>query len=208
MPIVTSNALRLGDDARPHRKSVKLEPNTFFRRIPLAPHQMRDRVTRTRRCHRALSSRRSALDRDQWSLTIDGLVERPLTLRFGDLMRYRKSEVTSFHQCAGSPLQPFEPTRRIVQRHVGRCPPRRLLADCRPSGTPNTSGRYGADFGEFGGEKVDAYVKELPIARVEADALIAYEMNGDALAAEHGFPGSPGRAGFLWHQQREVARHG
>jgi DMSO/TMAO reductase YedYZ molybdopterin-dependent catalytic subunit len=31
-------------------------------------------------------------------------------------------------------------------------------------------------------------VKDLPIARVEADVLIGYEMNGSALPAEHGFP--------------------
>ena len=47
---------------------------------------------------------------------------------------------------------------------------------------------YGADFGEFDGVGIDAYVKDLPIARLEADALVAYEMNGDALPAEHGFP--------------------
>jgi hypothetical protein len=27
--------------------AVKLDPQTFFRRIPLAPHQLRDRITRT-----------------------------------------------------------------------------------------------------------------------------------------------------------------
>src|SRR5712691_3745103 len=92
---------------------VKLDPAVFFRRIPLVPHQMRDRVTRMQDaivlCHLGVPR----LDHHQWSLTIDGLVERPLTLRFGDLMRYPKTEVTSFHQCAGSPLAPLEPTRRI-----------------------------------------------------------------------------------------------
>ena len=167
---------------------VKLDPATFFRRIPLAPHQMRDRVTRTQDaivlCHLGVPR----LDREQWSLTIDGLVERPLALRFGDLMRYRKSEVTSFHQCAGSPLAPLEPTRRICNITWGGARLADVLADCRPSGNAKYIWSYGTDFGEFGGEKVDAYIKDLPIARVEADALIAYEMNGDALPAEHGFP--------------------
>ena len=164
---------------------VKLDPATFFRRIPLAPHQMRDRVTRTQDaivlCHLGVPR----LDREQWSLTIDGLVERPLALRFGDLMRYRKSEVTSFHQCAGSPLAPLEPTRRICNITWGGARLADVLADCRPSGNAKYIWSYGTD---FGGEKVDAYIKDLPIARVEADALIAYEMNGDALPAEHGFP--------------------
>ena len=47
---------------------------------------------------------------------------------------------------------------------------------------------WGADFGEFGGLTLDAYCKDLPIERVEADVSIAYKMNGAALPAEHGFP--------------------
>src|SRR4029450_4348169 len=90
---------------------VTLNPAGFFRRIPLAPHQMRDRLTRTEDaivlCHLGVPR----IDREQWSLTIDGLVERPLTLRFNDLERYPKALVTSFHQCAGNPWRPFERTR-------------------------------------------------------------------------------------------------
>jgi DMSO/TMAO reductase YedYZ molybdopterin-dependent catalytic subunit len=167
---------------------VKLDPATFFRRIPLAPHEMQDRVTRTQDaivlCHLGVPQ----LDREQWSLAIDGLVERPLTLRFGGLMRYPKTEVTSFHQCAGSPLAPREPTRRICNIRWGGARLADVLADCRPSAQAKYIWSHGADFGEFGGETVDAYIKDLPITRVEADALIAYEMNGNALAPEHGFP--------------------
>jgi DMSO/TMAO reductase YedYZ molybdopterin-dependent catalytic subunit len=167
---------------------VRLEPNTFFRRIPLAPHQMRDRITRTDDaivlCHLGVPH----LDRDQWSLAIDGLVERPLTLRFDEFLRYPKTELTSFHQCAGSPLQPFEPTRRVCNVTWGGVRLVDLLADCRPSPTARYIWSRGADFGKFGDVAVDAYTKDLPIARVADDVLIAYEMNGSALSAEHGFP--------------------
>ena len=47
---------------------------------------------------------------------------------------------------------------------------------------------YGADSGEFGGVPVDAFIKDLPIARIQADVLISYELNGSMLPAEHGFP--------------------
>jgi DMSO/TMAO reductase YedYZ molybdopterin-dependent catalytic subunit len=63
-----------------------------------------------------------------------------------------------------------------------------VLADCRPSAAAQYIWSYGADFGEFSGVVVDAYLKDLPIARAEDDVLIAYEMNGSALPAEHGFP--------------------
>jgi DMSO/TMAO reductase YedYZ molybdopterin-dependent catalytic subunit len=168
--------------------AVKLDPQTFFRRIPLAPHQLRDRITRTEDaivlCHLGVPH----LDREQWSLTIDGLVEHPRTLRFDDLKRYPKAEIASFHQCAGSPLQPFEPTRRVCNVVWGGVRLGDLLAECRPSASARYVWSSGADFGEFGGVTVDAYVKDLPIARAQDDVLIATEMNGDALPPEHGFP--------------------
>jgi DMSO/TMAO reductase YedYZ molybdopterin-dependent catalytic subunit len=167
---------------------VELEPKGFFRRLPLAPHQMRDRVTRTEDaivlCHLGVPR----LDRDAWSLTIDGLVERPLTLRFDDLARYPKTEVASFHQCAGSPLQPREPTQRVCNVVWAGARLVDLLADCRPHAAASFLWSYGADHGAFDGVAVDAYCKDLPLARAGNDVLIAYEMNGRALAAEHGFP--------------------
>jgi DMSO/TMAO reductase YedYZ molybdopterin-dependent catalytic subunit len=168
--------------------AVTLDPNTFFRRLPLAPHQLRDRITRTADaivlCHFGIPR----LDRDTWSLTIDGLVEHPRTLRFDGLLRYPKAEVPSFHQCAGSPLQPFEPTRRICNVVWGGARLADLLADCRPSAKARYIWSYGADFGSFSDVTVNAYVKDLPIARAQDDVLIAYEMNGGPLPAEHGFP--------------------
>jgi DMSO/TMAO reductase YedYZ molybdopterin-dependent catalytic subunit len=92
---------------------VTLDPHGAFKRDPPAPHQMRDRLTRIQDvvvlCHLGVPR----IERDQWSLTIDGMVERPRTLRFDDLMRYQKTVVTSVHQCCGSPFAPFEPTRRV-----------------------------------------------------------------------------------------------
>jgi DMSO/TMAO reductase YedYZ molybdopterin-dependent catalytic subunit len=164
---------------------VRLDPQGPFKRDPLAPHQMRDRLTRTQDvvvlCHLGVPR----LERDRWSLTIDGMVERPRTLRFDDLMRYPKTEVASVHQCCGSP---FEPTRRVCNVRWGGVRLADVLADCQPSAAAQYIWSYGADSGEFRGVVVDAYIKDLPIARVEADVLIGYEMNGSALPAEHGFP--------------------
>ena len=58
---------------------VRLDPQGPFMRDPLAPHQMRDRLTRTQDlfilCHLGVPR----IERDRWSLTIDGMVERPST---------------------------------------------------------------------------------------------------------------------------------
>ena len=63
-----------------------------------------------------------------------------------------------------------------------------VLADCRPSSAAKYIWSHGADSGEFSRVVVDPYLKDLPIASVEDDVLIACEINGSALPAEHGFP--------------------
>ena len=175
---------------------AKLDPVGFYRRVPLAPHQLQDRLTRTDDtivlCHLGVPR----LDQTEWSLKIDGLVERPLTLSFDDLRRYPKVEIASIHQCAGSPLQPLEPTRRICNVTWGGVRVGELLAECRPSAAAEFLWLYGADHGEFAGIPIEAYLKDLPLARVGADVLIAYEINGAPLPPEHGYPARLVASGF------------
>src|SRR5713226_4405960 len=106
------NPLPLGAERAAVRRA-KLDPHQFIRRIPLAPHQMQDRLTRVEDaivlCHLGLPR----IAREDWSMEIDGLLARPRTLSFADLARYEKVAVTSVHQCAGSPLEPRAPTQRV-----------------------------------------------------------------------------------------------
>jgi len=165
-----------------------MQPAEFFRRIPLSPHQMTSRLTPTQDmivlCHLGVAR----LERPAWSLRIDGLVEHPRELRFSDLVAYPKHTITSVHQCAGSPLRPFEPTRRISNVRWGGGRLADLLEDCRPLPSARFVWSRGADHGNFGELAHEAYVKDLPIERVRADVLIAYELNGEPLPPEHGFP--------------------
>jgi DMSO/TMAO reductase YedYZ molybdopterin-dependent catalytic subunit len=167
---------------------ANLDPHQFIRRIPLAPHQMHDRLTRVEDaivlCHLGLPR----VTREDWSLAIDGLVTRPRTLSFAGLMQYEKVFVTSVHQCAGSPLAPSEPTQRVCNVTWGGARLADILAECEPRPTAQFVWSTGADYGDFAGVSVDAYVKDLPLERVTSDVLLAYEMNGEPLAPEHGFP--------------------
>jgi sulfane dehydrogenase subunit SoxC len=169
-------------------KRARMEPAEFFRRIPLLPHQMSSRVTSTPDmivlCHLGVAR----IHCGAWSLTIDGLVQRSRQLGFSDLVAYPRHTITSFHQCAGSPLQPFEPTRRISNIRWAGARLADVLEDCRPLPSARFIWSQGADHGTFGQLVHDAYVKDLPIERVAADVLIAYELNGEPLPPEHGFP--------------------
>jgi DMSO/TMAO reductase YedYZ molybdopterin-dependent catalytic subunit len=77
-------------------------------------------------------------------LTIDGLVERPRTLRFGDLVGYSKTELVSVHECCGSPFAPCEPTRRVSNVTWGGTRLADILADCRHGLLQPVSGRRNA----------------------------------------------------------------
>ncbi|WP_264026882.1 molybdopterin-dependent oxidoreductase [Mycolicibacterium pyrenivorans] len=165
-----------------------MEPAGPFKRDPPAPHELRDRYTATSDvvvlCHFGVPR----LDRDLWSLTIDGLVERPLTVDFNALTAYPRTEVAAVHECCGSPFDPLIPTRRVANVRWAGASLADILADCRPRPEAAYVWSYGADSGVFGGVEVDAYVKDLPLVRVPAGVLIAYELNGAPLPAEHGFP--------------------
>lgn len=65
-----------------------------FSRFPLAPHQMQERFTPTQDlivlCHLGVPQ----FGVDSWSLTIDGLVARPLRLDFSDLTSYPRHTIS------------------------------------------------------------------------------------------------------------------
>lgn len=165
-----------------------LDPAGPYGRHPLKPHQLIDRVTRTEDtivlCHFGVPR----IDPAGWSLAIDGLVRNPRRLTFDDIVRRPSVEIASVHECCGSPMKPEIPTRRVcnvVWRGVRLAD---LLSECEPE----TAARYvwssGADYGVFEGDECDAFVKDLPIERVAADVLVAYEMNGAPLRPENGYP--------------------
>jgi DMSO/TMAO reductase YedYZ molybdopterin-dependent catalytic subunit len=168
---------------RPH-----LAPSTFFRRIPLAPHALTQPITPVADaivlCHVGVPR----IDAAGWTLTIDGLVSRPARIGFADLLRFRKHVFTSFHECAGSPLAPAEPTRRICNLRWGGAKLIDILDGCGVDPGATYLWSYGADYGEFSGEVIDSYLKDLPLQRLLDDVLVAYEMNGQPLPPENGFP--------------------
>ncbi len=177
----------------PHAPGDKGKSKTRYRagsfgRIPFAPHQLQERVTPTHNvfvlCHLGVPQ----LDADSWSLRIDGLVVRPLRVGFSNLAAYPRCTIPSFHPYCGSSLKLFEPTRRIANGWWSGVRLSDLLRDCEPSPEAKYLWLYGVDYGEFDGRSHETYVKDLPLDRVPSDVLIAYELNGAPLPAEHGFP--------------------
>jgi DMSO/TMAO reductase YedYZ molybdopterin-dependent catalytic subunit len=121
-------------------------------------------------------------------LTIDGLVRKSVRLTFSELLRRPHTKVASIHQCCGSPLKPDLPTRRICNVVWGGVRLSELLAECEPLPDARFLWSSGADYGVFEGVTCDAFVKDMPSHRANADVLVAYEMNGSPLRPENGYP--------------------
>ena len=168
--------------------SALTTPSTTYRRVPLAPHQRLDRITPTSSCFVLAHMGVPKVDAEHWSLTIEGLVRRKLTLDRAGLAALPQTRIESFHQCAGAPLRPDLPMRRVMNvvwsgvllsellERVGVLPEARFVWS------------YGLDGGNYEGHTVASYAKDLPLDRVAESVLVATELNGAPLPPEHGFP--------------------
>jgi sulfane dehydrogenase subunit SoxC len=124
-----------------------------------------------------------------WTLAIGGRVARPLTLTLAELQSLPQTEVTSVHECAGSPLAPEVPQRRAGNVRWGGVRLRDLL---EAAGTGQDAAYVisaGCDHGTFDSVHHDRYEKDLPIGKaLDGSVLVALSLNGDALPVAHGGP--------------------
>lgn len=187
-------------------------PNPPVRRFPTRPHQLIERVTPCEKLFVLAPLGAPEVDVDRWRLTIDGLVDRPAVLRFSNVLEMPKRQVEAFHQCAGDPRQWDLPTRRITNVVWGGV----ALSDVLKSTGVKPEARflwsYGLDSGNYFSTQVDSYLKDLPLHEIEErGALLAYELNGQPLTREHGFPlrlvvpGYYGTNSVKWLQRLELA---
>jgi sulfane dehydrogenase subunit SoxC len=195
--------------SRPH-----MQPATGLRRIKLAPDEMTDAVTITEHLFILAHLGVPRVDPAQWSLTIDGMVERTTTLDLAALKARPKRIVEAVHQCCGNPLEPTVPTRRVANVRWGGVDLTALLHEIGIDLRARFLWSYGLDGGTFAETSCDWYVKDLPLARLAAgDVLLAYELNGAPLPAEHGFPvrlvvpGYYGTNSVKWLWRLHLAEH-
>lgn len=169
--------------------AVRMDPPRTFRRVPLLPHQMLDRVTSQRDLFVLGHVGIPRLDASGWTLSVTGLVREPATLTFDQIRRLPKIEVESFHQCAGYPSNPKIATRRVGNVVWGGADLKALLDTLGVSPRAHFLWSYGVDHGEYEGIRSGPYLKDCPLERVaQGGVLLAYEINGEPLDAEHGFP--------------------
>lgn len=170
--------------------TVLLDPSGTVRRRPLAPHQLTDETTPTALVPVLAHFGIARIDAAGWVLSIEGLVRQPARLSLADLRRLKRRDLRAVFCCAGNPLEPTVPTRRVanvVWSGFALADVLALAGGVFPEACFVWSS--GADGGSFGGHSTAAYLKDLPLERVAAgDVLLADAINGEPLPAEHGYP--------------------
>ena len=166
-----------------------MDPPGGVRRIKRQPHGLTDGVTATEDLFVLAHLGVPRIEAADWSLEIDGLVGRASAFGLDDLKARRKKVVEAVHHCAGNPLEPHVATRRVANVRWGGTELASLLDELEVDPRAQYLWSYGFDRGDFAGTTHELYVKDLPLRRLLAGVvLVAYELNGAPLPAEHGYP--------------------
>ena len=130
------------------------------------------------------------IDGSKWRLTVDGLAGRPLTLTLDDIRKRPRVERTVTFECGGN-------RELVMHRMVGNatwagCSLKGILDDARPSKEVLEAIFWAADEGKEtlrGNEYVMNFARSMSLAdALGADAILAYEVEGQPLPVIHGFP--------------------
>jgi DMSO/TMAO reductase YedYZ molybdopterin-dependent catalytic subunit len=159
-------------------------------------------------------------DPDAWTLSVDGSVDRPQVVTLADLVSSPKRTITCTLECAGNNRTRLEPATEGEPWGIG------AISTAEFSGVPLAhildqagirSGAVevrfeGADHGSVRDRPGEIHFeRSLPVDVSRGDdVLIAVEMNGSPLTAEHGaparllVPGWYGMASVKWLRRIEV----
>ena len=147
------------------------------------------------------------VDIGQWRVTVDGEVANTLTLTMDDLRRMPSVELVSVLECAGNGRGFSEPSMAGLQWGHGavgngRWRGVRLADVLKRAGLKSSPKEVLVNGADVPLGTMPDFQRSIPIAKALHPAtLLAYEMNGELLPAEHGFPLRvvvPGWAGDSW----------
>ena len=157
-----------------------------------------------------------AVDAQTWQLQLDGEVKTPRTLSVADVRALPAVSVTATLECAGNGRAFFDPPVAGIQWRKGAVGTSRFtgarLRDVMAAGGPVAATHVwmaGADR-PLGTQP--PFVRQVPWAKaIDADTIVAYEMDGQPLPLLHGaplrviVPGWEGAYSVKWLQRLTVA---
>jgi len=155
----------------------------------------------------------------EWRLKLDGVVNQPLTLTLDDLKKMPRVELVAVLECAGNGRSFYQPRVAGTQWAFGsvgngRWAGVRFRDVLQKAGLKDSAKHILLDGADVPLGKMPDFQRTVPVQKaLDPDTLLAYEMNGQPLPQEHGFPLrliAPGWAGdswVKWLQHIEVLDH-
>lgn len=137
------------------------------------------------------------IDMDEWSLEVYDTGAKPFSFSYKDLQNFPQKSLTVTLECAGNGRKSMNPIPRGTAWDYG------AISVAEYTGTPLHKvlekldiledvvevAFHGADYGEVEPNRVEKYVRSLPLeVAFNPDTLLAWEMNGQTLTPNHGFP--------------------
>jgi DMSO/TMAO reductase YedYZ molybdopterin-dependent catalytic subunit len=130
----------------------------------------------------------------EWRLKLDGVVNQPLTLTMDDLKKMRRVEMVAVMECAGNGRSFYQPRVAGTQWAFGsvgnaRWTGVRFRDVLEKAGLKDSAQHILFDGADVPLGKMPKFQRTIPVKKaLHPDTLLAYEMNGQALSIEHGFP--------------------
>ncbi len=155
------------------------------------------------RCHTLVPQTTLA----EWKLEIAGLVDHPLTLTLPELKQFPRAELISVLECAGNGRSFYQPSVAGAQWRFGsvgnaRWTGVRLKDVLEKAGVKPAARQLLLDGADVPLVKMPKFQRTIDVAKaMHPDTLVAWEMNGEPLTADHGFPLrviAPGWASDSW----------
>jgi sulfane dehydrogenase subunit SoxC len=150
------------------------------------------------------------IDPKTYTLTIHGMVDRPVVFTLDDLQRFPSVSRMLFLECGGNSGWGKQPENATAQAIHG-------LTSCSNwEGVPVSSllkeagVQSGASWALFVGWGNESVARSIPVDKLLDDAFIAYGQNGEALRPEQGYParlllpGWLGNSNIKWVRRIEL----
>lgn len=134
------------------------------------------------------------IDERTWSVSLTGMIDTEVDLSMDEIKhQYPTKSVIHMMECSGNGRAYFEPGTPGDQWTYG------AVGNAVWTGTPVRAilDEYDAAMDDelwlsvMGGEAIDdedVFCRSIPMPKIVKDCLLAYEMNGSPMTAEHGFP--------------------
>ncbi len=154
-----------------------------------------------------------------WKLKVDGVVNQTLNLSMDDLKKLPRVELVGVLECAGNGRSFYQPRLPGAQWRFGsvgngKWAGVRFRDVLEKAGLKDSAKEILFDGADVPLGKMEDFRRTVPVKKaLDPDTLLAYEMNGQALPIEHGFPlrlivpGWAGDSWVKWLQHIEVLDH-